>query len=152
VAYTYRRQEDVMGGAGRPDQRARPSPPGAESGLTAEQLEVVHRRAAAVAAVNVYRLRKRLRELQRASRGSTVEGAERLAGPEGFAQDLEPAVLLPIAELNLTAEQRQAVSQRIANLVSVSVYRDLQRARATATPCTYPGTIVTNCSSSSIEQ
>jgi hypothetical protein len=118
-----------------------------KSHLSTTQQEAVNEHAAAVAAVNIYRERRRLEEGKKSPNDAVVERHE---PPDRIKRhlDLDPSILRPIAALHLSAEQQQVASERIATLTAVSVYRDLQRARATAAPSGYPGTIVGNCSSS----
>jgi len=116
--------------------------------LTPEQRENIDERVAALAALNIYRERRRLEQQQRRHATSDRQRQESQDSPE-LELDLTPAILRSVTELHLSADQKAVVAERIASLVSISVYRDLQRVRNTVVPSGTPGTIVGNCSSSS---
>jgi len=71
-------------------------------------------------------------------------------GRPAAAHQEGPPLLRPIAEFNLTAEQRDALSERVAALTAINVYRELRQARALAMRAGLAGcNIITNCSNGS---
>jgi hypothetical protein len=70
--------------------------------------------------------------------------------PKGTDRDAQLPMLRSIGDLDLTAEQRDALGERVAALTAINVYRQLQTARRLAIESGVAGcNIITNCSNGS---